>query len=136
MRATSGFRAGTRQIGLPVKGSSMTFAPEYTRVSVPNSVRVGRNGTPMAPPNRRSVRLSLVHSVRVTCPFSIAILGAKPEIRASLTDDLMDQRIGAADEVGEIAADVVAIANEARHRLLLAHELIGEPSLLARPLCA
>ena len=48
----------------------------------------------------------------------------------------MDQRIGAADEVGEIAADVVAIGNEARHRLLLGHELIGEPTLLARPLRA
>ena len=43
----------------------------------------------------------------------------------------MDERIGPTDEVGEIAADVVAIGNELRYRLLLGHELIGEPPLFA-----
>jgi len=52
MRATSGLRAGTRQIGLPVKGSSMTFAPEYARVVRSPTVCVWRNGTPMAPPKQ------------------------------------------------------------------------------------
>jgi hypothetical protein len=66
--------------------------------------------------------------------FGITILGAKPEILSPLPDDLMQQRIGAADEIGEIAADVVAIGDALRHRLLLRHELIGEPTLLASPL--
>jgi hypothetical protein len=51
-----------------------------------------------------------------------------------LADDLVDERVGATDEVGEVTADVVAVGDEARHRLLLRHQLIGEPALLACPL--
>jgi hypothetical protein len=38
--------------------------------------------------------------------------------------------LGATDKVRKITADVVAIGNEPRHRLLLAHELIGEAAFL------
>jgi len=48
----------------------------------------------------------------------------------------MDQRIGATDEVGEIAADVVAIGNEARQPLALVISLLVSPRILARPLGA
>ena len=60
--ATSGLSAGTMVIGWPVYGSSISFAPDCGKPSVPPSERTGRKGSPIAPAWRRSVITTLLYS--------------------------------------------------------------------------
>ena len=147
MIATSGFSAGTSVIGWPVNGSSTSFAPEYSKPSVPPNERTGRNGRPIAPACRRSVMTMLLYSYtahpaiadgvvdRRARPEEAAVhlryapgadeqpdvhvreLAAQPEVLLLLPDHLADQRRGAALEVVAVVDEVVAVGHESRDRL-------------------
>ena len=53
MKVTSGYRAGTRQIGLPLKGSVTTLAALCSRVSVASMLRIGMKGRPIIAARKR-----------------------------------------------------------------------------------